>query len=88
MYWIGSAMLISTGILYCLFAKSELKSWNSPAKKGDEEEEDDKNDDVELLTVQTKNGNDDDTNGLNVPSRTLVNCKNDENKMSLIGNKN
>lgn len=91
-------MLFSSGILYCFFSKSELKSWNSPDKTAIENDNDfndqtnDKNVDVELISVKTQNndndnGRKDDTNGFNVTTRTPVNCEKDENKVPLIDNK-
>jgi hypothetical protein len=29
-FWISTAMLVSTGVLFVAFAKSELQPWNTP----------------------------------------------------------
>ncbi|KAJ8981707.1 hypothetical protein NQ317_017751 [Molorchus minor] len=37
-FWIATAFLFFSGIMYSLFAKSELKSWNSPGQRKDQPE--------------------------------------------------
>lgn len=31
-FWIATGMLVSSGIIYILFAKSEVQPWNNPEK--------------------------------------------------------
>lgn len=37
-FWIASSLLISCGIVYLMFTKSELHSWNSPTDKKSQRE--------------------------------------------------
>lgn len=55
MFFITSGMLISTGTLYLLFAKSEIQPWNSGYTEEKEEEEEVLKTDKELLEVQIVN---------------------------------
>lgn len=72
-FWIAAGMLISTGSLYVIFAKSELQSWNSP-KLLDEKQA------LETEMKMLKKDEEDDEDGLSFKSAKDIISENDKRK--------
>lgn len=57
MFLITSGMLLSSGVIYLMFADSELQSWNNPTDDGTKEEKEVLPVEREMITIVSSNTN-------------------------------